>query len=754
MSDAGSQQPSGDVKTEPPSSSSSSSNGGMSRRRITFRPYSIAPSNSTTQPSTSVQTAEPEQTGASTPTSNQVMGKTTRKWGQWSNAEISVFYEGVKQYGKDFEQVARLMSRRKMNKDKEQIRNYYFNSFKLIRSNAQIEEELMADVPRDARELFIVINGFEWKKRTGDGKYDTAKLRQLIFEGSTSVRSKKKKQSQIVRTPFCPALQKLFPSRKLEEPLPTHVTICLTPKLQADKIYVESCDQNPFLRVRVSVSDHLSRLFTLLKKKWIPKLRKIDPELEVDEEPLNLVLFPDKSMQLGRVLVKCTEESTPTAFSLNRLKRERNRPAVEECDEGSNQEDALAAAAHCCSSDSNHSEAFPTEVPNSLYSESSAFVINEFKLRAGLTEATVGDASVTELFYLCGMKPEIRLEYSTNKKPDTNAEPWNIFVSLISRNYGENLCKYLAEPEVAGEARQVMVTVEDRNRKRRASSSASNDTTNPPAKTSAGQTAAAVVSTSESTQPAAPSSSSTTVVCDQVVELENNAFMQQLESLQTKKRTKSFAKRAPSKRIIIRDPGIPYSAPSSSYCSPNIYAPANMMHAMYEGDYHMVTDISDLQAQQNAMAHPVDFSSIAATSNHVDASRTPEHTHPCGSFVGTPNAQFAAQVLTSMSGQNHVCTVMTIDQEQGAFSSHCGGVEQRQGTPHAEISEAEEKTLTELSAVEVGGSSLDMSPMKTVSNLPEDVRHSFEMMMQQNSVDYCRNFEQLLTSIDTPKKNT
>lgn len=44
------------------------------------------------------------------------------------------------QFGKDFDQVAKLMAKKKMNKDKEQIRNYYYNSFKLLRSTAQFED--------------------------------------------------------------------------------------------------------------------------------------------------------------------------------------------------------------------------------------------------------------------------------------------------------------------------------------------------------------------------------------------------------------------------------------------------------------------------------------------------------------------------------------------------------------------------------------------------------------------------------------
>lgn len=42
------------------------------------------------------------------------------------------------------------------------------------------------------------------------------------------------------------------------------------------------------------------------------------------------------------------------------------------------------------------------------------------------------------------------------------------------------------------------------------------------------------------------------------------------------------------------------------------------------------------------------------------------------------------------------------------------------------------------------------SPSKT---LPDDVRNSFEQMLNQNSVDYCRNFEQLTRNIDIIHKN-
>jgi hypothetical protein len=46
------------------------------------------------------------------------------------------------------------------------------------------------------------------------------------------------------------------------------------------------------------------------------------------------------------------------------------------------------------------------------------------------------------------------------------------------------------------------------------------------------------------------------------------------------------------------------------------------------------------------------------------------------------------------------------------------------------------------------------SPHKTTASLPDDVRESLEAMMQQNSIDYCRHFEQLASTLETtPQKH-
>uniref|UniRef100_F1KQE9 Protein cramped-like protein n=1 Tax=Ascaris suum TaxID=6253 RepID=F1KQE9_ASCSU len=793
------------IDTAPPNNATS----GMSRRRLTFRPYSVAqaqanatssaaPQSSALMTSDSSEVCVTSSTTLTTSTSS--IAKTTRKWGQWNNSEIGLFYEGIKQYGKDFEQVARLMSRRKMNKDKEQIRNYYFNSYKLLKSTAPIDEELLGDVPRDARELFVVINGFEWKKRTGDAKFDPAKLRQLILEGSTSVRPKKKKQAVPIRTPACPALQKLFPSQKAEEPLPSHIFVYLSPRYEADRSYVESCAQNPLIRIRLAMTEHLCNIFKLLKMKWTHRLRKIDEELRTDEkDALSLTIYPDKTTRLGRLFVRYVEDSGPNAFCINRLRKELSQRCAEECDEHSNHSDAATTAC----SEGTHPDGVQVEVPNALYNESSSFVLNEVTLRAGLTEANVGDATATELFYLCGMEQKIYLQYSTNRSRNRAVEPWNIFVSLITRNYGENLCKILAEPETADEARQVMVTVEDRTRKRRISNSNESAALNTTQKlaTTCGPKIAALVTADSS---AAAGGGASANVCDQVVESENNAFMLQLESLQTKKRSKPYTQRAQSKRIGAHTA---VSVANSVYDTPtHIAASYAPRYAQQSTAGPTACHLLPVQTYSMADEHsPTDFSHIitnANVANVPDGDRMMAGTPELGGYrpvvAATPTTRFAAEVLTSLTTQrqptmvDQQCVGDPSNCEQREIypkhASHPSGVQlhyvtegpvhdvrgsdmraqhsedcnaYKQQTVHTTMDNSmmsvkqDEKTLTELSAVDLGvvvGSSLDMSPLKGSSNLPDDVRYSFEMMMQQNSVDYCRNFEQLLTSIDTPKK--
>lgn len=58
-------------------------------------------------------------------------------------------------------------------------------------------------------------------------------------------------------------------------PLPSHIFICLTPKTEADRHFVEQRGQNPLIRIRVAIGDQLSRIFYFLKIKWNLRMQKL-----------------------------------------------------------------------------------------------------------------------------------------------------------------------------------------------------------------------------------------------------------------------------------------------------------------------------------------------------------------------------------------------------------------------------------------------------------------------------------------------
>lgn len=84
-----------------------------------------------------------------------------------------------------------------------------------------------------------------------------------------------------------------------------------------------------------------------------------------------------------------------------------------------------------------------------------------------------------------------------------------------------------------------------------------------------------------------------------------------------------------------------------------------------------------------------------------------------------------------------------------ATSDHPDGDHESYVTPHPhEGFDGLSDISLDSSAME--HSFLEISPTKT---LPEDVRQFCDMIMQQNSVDYCRNFEGLIQAIESPQKS-
>ena len=100
------------------------------------------------------------------------------------------------------------MAKYKVNRDKVQIQKYYFNLFKAFRAIAKITEDELKAVPRDAKELFIVINGCEYKQKTMGSKICPDAFRQLLLNGFATVKLKSRRL--VVKTPACKALRQFF----------------------------------------------------------------------------------------------------------------------------------------------------------------------------------------------------------------------------------------------------------------------------------------------------------------------------------------------------------------------------------------------------------------------------------------------------------------------------------------------------------------------------------------------------------------
>lgn len=107
------------------------------------------------------------------------------------------------------------MTRKKMAKNKEHVRNFYFNTYNVFKARAALEERDWSAVPHAARELLVVINALEWRKRTRAmlSNLHNARFRTLLLTGVTTVRAHGKRMPVSIRTPNCTALHKYFPCK-------------------------------------------------------------------------------------------------------------------------------------------------------------------------------------------------------------------------------------------------------------------------------------------------------------------------------------------------------------------------------------------------------------------------------------------------------------------------------------------------------------------------------------------------------------
>lgn len=195
---------------------------------------------------------------------------------QWNNAERTLFFDALNEYGRDFEQISRFINlkmRRKTPtevdyKTKDHIRQIYYQQYQKASKYLCFSE----DVKKPAQELYTLINYGEMKRKMVMSKESKAflKLRDLVYKGAVTIRLKGKNIK--VKTPSCRALRKLnqLEGNTIEDVnLPQRIDVNLRPVNMKSWGYVQGLAQNPRIRmVSLPLQKRVASLLHTLQMKW------------------------------------------------------------------------------------------------------------------------------------------------------------------------------------------------------------------------------------------------------------------------------------------------------------------------------------------------------------------------------------------------------------------------------------------------------------------------------------------------------
>uniref|UniRef100_A0A0K0E812 Myb-like domain-containing protein n=1 Tax=Strongyloides stercoralis TaxID=6248 RepID=A0A0K0E812_STRER len=348
------------------------------------------------------------------PTELQETTEKAKQKNIWSPSEHNVFYEAIKAVGKDFEGIARYMRKRKFQKDLQQIRVQYHNAIRLYKANAKITDEEISHIPRNIFELFIIINGYEWKKKTGESpRWNIEKFRKLLAEGQVNVR--KRNLAISLKTPICSAFLKLLPEYQIESSNPEFIYFHLSPKRSIDYNYIKNTlRQSPKIVIRFKMDEKVKKIFEILEKRWKLYYNKEKKRVEIR-------IAPTEKMNLVDYTTSTHLDGSIKKMSLNKILFRNNLQPFNS------------------SLDGNSSKEITNKDTNT--DSNNVFVYNLQTLSKGISNFEVSfDAKVSEFYYLCNRQQHIEMYYAMNI-PDNRTEVWATFRTFICRKYGEKICQ-------------------------------------------------------------------------------------------------------------------------------------------------------------------------------------------------------------------------------------------------------------------------------------------------------------------------
>ncbi len=342
-----------------------------------------------------------------------------RAWEQWSSEDKAIFFEALNECGKNFDAIQVFFRQKKnlSNKNKEQIRTFYYRTWHKICKYVDFPEEYQ-HLKKSSKELYGLINFGELRKRLGSSLDDKTgvKLRELIFKGHTTVKIKGK--THRLRTPTCVALKKLTETIRLDSDfsssVPAKISLVLTPLTtdDFDKVHRIAL-ANPHLSLTVRPGRSLSSVLDHLKQRW----KRIE-----DNSNLNL------SLKHKSNIPKITVLGSTTTLSLSNLKKA-----------------AALAAAASTSAASAASEL--TEVPDDSDSSNKEITNESYELNNSASEwnsESAKNLSIGELFLrsVTSTSSNLELHYSWKLEDSNNSSLHNSStLSLLSKMAAAELSK-------------------------------------------------------------------------------------------------------------------------------------------------------------------------------------------------------------------------------------------------------------------------------------------------------------------------
>uniref|UniRef100_A0A5K3FRU9 Protein cramped-like n=2 Tax=Mesocestoides corti TaxID=53468 RepID=A0A5K3FRU9_MESCO len=205
---------------------------------------------------------------------------------------------------------------------KDQVRLFYQQTWHKLRRYIKYPD----GVPQHVREVYAIINWSIMRcriKKALDNRLGE-KLNELVHYGSTCVKHNGRRF--LLRTPVCPALKQLnhISAPTQEFTLPDDVWVELVPATQMVAWRVLEAEQNPRLRLRVDINRQLSDVISLVEAKWVFPTDRIR-SLLCPVDPTAAAAAADNTQTSEKLLLRFVrEQRLDGAISLQEVSRTRS----------------------------------------------------------------------------------------------------------------------------------------------------------------------------------------------------------------------------------------------------------------------------------------------------------------------------------------------------------------------------------------------------------------------------------------------